>query len=100
MDARPDDLFGVGIGYTQISQSARGLDRDTAFFGNPLLPVRSYEALVEVTYIAKMAPGWSLQPDLQIIRQPGGNIPDPRDPTGLLPLRSSLVLGLRSLLRF
>jgi porin len=100
MDARPDDLFGVGIGYTQISQSARGLDRDTAFFSNPLLPARSSEELVEVTYIAKMAPGWSLQPDLQIIRQPGGNIPDPRDPTGLLPLRSSLVLGLRSLLRF
>jgi porin len=100
MDSRPDDLFGVGFGYTRISGSARALDRDAAFFNNPLQPVRSSEELAEVTYIANMAPGWYVQPDVQFIRQPGGNIPDPRDPAGVLPLRNSLVFGLRTLVRF
>lgn len=100
MDSRPDDLFGIGFGYTKISGAARALDRETAFFNNALLPVRSSEELAEVTYIAKMATGWYLQPDVQFILQPGGNIPDPRDPSGVLPLRNSLVFGLRSLLRF
>jgi porin len=100
MDERPDDLFGVGLGYTKISNAARRLDYDTAYFNSSLLPIRSSEELVEVTYIAKIATGWYLQPDVQWILQPGGNIPDPRDPTGVLPLRNSLVLGLRSLIRF
>jgi porin len=100
MDSRPDDLFGVGFGYTKISNAARMLDYDTAYFNNTLLPIRSAEELVEVTYIAKMATGWYVQPDVQFIIQPGGHIPDPRDPTGTLTLRNSLVFGLRSLIRF
>ncbi|KAF2990544.1 carbohydrate porin [Methylocystis sp. MJC1] len=100
IDARPDDLFGVAVGYARISNGARGLDRDTAFFNNPLAPIRSSEELVEATYIARMASGWYLQPDLQYIRRPGGNAPDPRDPTGVATLHNSLVLGLRTLVRF
>lgn len=100
MDDRPDDLFGVGFGYVKISGAARALDRDAAYFNNALLPIRGSETMAEVTYIAKMTTGWYLQPDVQVIRQPGGNIPDPRDPSGVAPLRSSLVFGLRSLVRF
>jgi len=100
MDDRPDDLFGVGFGYTKISGAARALDRDAAYFNNALAPLRSSEELVEVTYIAKMAAGWYLQPDAQFILQPGGNIPDPLNPSGVAPLRNSFVLGLRTLLRF
>lgn len=100
MDNRPEDLFGVGLGYTKISNSARMLDYDNTYFNSALLPVRSAEELVEVTYIAKMAPGWYIQPDMQFIMQPGANIPDPGDPTGTKTLRNSLVFGLRTLMRF
>jgi porin len=100
MEGRPDDLFGIGLGYTQISNAARMLDYDTAYFNNSLLPARSAEELVEVTYIAKIAAGWYIQPDMQFIMQPGGNIPDPGDPTGTRTLRNSLVFGLRTLMRF
>lgn len=100
MDDRPDDLFGVGFGFTKISGSARALDYDAAYLSGALLPVRSSEELAEVTYIAKMAPGWYLQPDVQFIRQPGGNVPDPKDPSGVATLRNALVFGLRSLVKF
>jgi len=100
MKARPDDLFGLAVGYARVSDAARSFDRDTAFFNGVPTPVRSSEALVEATYIAKLAPGWSIQPDIQYIRRPGGNIADPRDPNGIAPARNSLVLGLRTLLRF
>ncbi|WP_400767649.1 carbohydrate porin [Methylosinus sporium] len=98
--ARPDDLFGVAVGYARVSNGARGLDRDTAAFGNQFAPIRSGEALVEATYIASLVPGWTLQPDLQYIRRPGGNIADPRDPNGVRSLRNALVVGLRTLIRY
>lgn len=97
---RPDDLFGVAVGYARVSDAARALDYDNAAFNNPLAPIRSSEALLEATYVASVAPGWTLQPDLQYIRRPGGNIPDPRDPTGVQTLRNSLVIGLRTLIRY
>ncbi|MBG0811712.1 carbohydrate porin [Methylosinus sp. H3A] len=98
--ARPDDLFGVAVGYARVSSGARGLDRDGAAFGNGFAPIRSGEALVEATYIASVVPGWTLQPDLQYIRRPGGNIADPRDPSGVRSLRNALVVGLRTLIRY
>jgi porin len=97
---RPDDLFGVALGYARISNGARSLDYDNIVFNNPLAPIRSGEALVEATYIASVAPGWTLQPDLQYIRRPGGNIPDPHDATGIRTLRDALVIGMRTLIRY
>ncbi len=97
---RPEDMFGVSVGYARVSGGARGFDRDTAFFSNPLSPIRSSEMLLEATYIARLAPGWTIQPDLQYIRRPGGNLPDPRDPNGVKTVGNSVVLGLRTLIRF
>ncbi len=98
--ARPDDLFGVAAGYARIGRGARDLDRDRAAFNNPFMPIRSGEALIEATYVAQIVPGWTLQPDLQYVAKPGGHIPDPRDPNGVRALRNSLVLGLRTLVRY
>jgi porin len=99
-DARPDDSFGVTLGYARISSAARAFDRDTALFQGMPTPVRSYEGLLEATYIAQIIPGWTLQPDFQYVRNPGGNIADPRDPNGQRPLHSSVVFGLRTLIRY
>ncbi len=100
LSERPDDLFGVAVGYVRISDGARGFDYDNVAFNNPFAPIRSSEALLEATYIASIAPGWTLQPDLQYLVRPGGNVPDPRDPTGIRTLHNAFVIGLRTLIRY
>jgi porin len=97
---RADDLFGVALGYGRIGRNARGLDRDVVFFSNAFAPVRSSEMAVEGSYIAQIVPGWTLQPDVQYIVRPGGHAPDPRDVNGVNALRNSLVVGLRTLIRY
>jgi len=80
---------------TEISQRARGLDRDARGFGitdgtdpdtglysGPFLPIRPSEALIEVTYQATVVPGFTVQPDFQYLFRPGGNVPNPPDPNG------------------
>ncbi len=109
---RPDDTFGIAAGYAQVSNQARGLDRDarpfalvagtdpaTGLYGGPALPIRSSEALVEVTYQARVVPGFTVQPDFQYIFRPGGNVSNPRDPNGE-PVRNAAVFGLRATIRY
>ena len=55
---------------------------------------------LELMYRAQVTPWWTLQPDLQFIAHPGGHVPDPTDPTGLRPIRNSLVLGVRTAVAF
>jgi porin len=97
---RADDLFGVAFGYGRIGRNAQGLDRDVVFYSNPFAPVRSSEMALEGSYIAQIASGWTLQPDVQYIVRPGGHAPDPRDTNGVSALRNSLVVGVRTLIRY
>lgn len=110
--ARPDDTFGISVGYARIASGARGFDRDTRAFGitagldpetglyagAPLL-VRSSEALIEVTYQAQIVPGWTVQPDFQYVFRPGGNIANARDPAGAA-IKDAAVFGLRTTIRY
>lgn len=109
---RPDDTFGIAAGYAQVSGRARGLDRDarafgvaagldpsSGLYGGPFFPVRSSEALIEATYQASIVPGFTVQPDLQYIVRPGGNVASPRDPSGR-PVRDAVVVGLRTTIRY
>ena len=63
-------------------------------------PVRSSEALLEVTYSAQIMPGWTIQPNLQYVVRPGGNVADPADPTGTRAVRNATVIGVRSTLKY
>ena len=90
---RPDDVLTVGVAYGRISNEAALADR----LAGPPTPVRDHETLLEVTYNISLAPGWSLQPDLQYVINPGGNIANPIG-TGTIP--DALVLGLRTTLNF
>src|SRR5579871_2284634 len=72
---REDDTAGIALAVARIGDNARGLDQDTQFFsGNPLFPVRSNEMVLEVTYQIQATPWLTLQPDLQAIFRPGGNV--------------------------
>jgi porin len=68
---RPDDNFGIGLAYANISDQARAFDRDVAFAQAAALPVRSFEALLEIYYKYQIVPGLVLQPDFQYIWNPG-----------------------------
>src|SRR5262249_30707340 len=97
---RDSDLLGVAVGYGRIGGAARGLSSDAVFFSGVAQPIRDYEAVLELTYQLNVAPWWVLQPDLQAIFHPGGNIAVPPPAPVGRPIPNALVLGLRSTITF
>jgi porin len=89
---RPNDVFGVGLAYTGISDDASAFDKDSG-----LSVIRNHETLLEISYTAEIVPGWRLQPDFQYIWNPGGNVPND---TGTQPIKDATVVGLRSTISF
>ncbi|MCJ2087000.1 carbohydrate porin [Methylobacterium sp. E-005] len=94
-----NDTAGVAVSYARISPSARGFDRDTILETGIAMPRRRFEALVEATYQAVLAPGVTVQPNLQYVFHPGGNIPDPRDALGRR-IKDATVGGMRATLTY
>jgi porin len=100
---RPDDTVALGMGYAHVSGQAAGLDADTAALlaaTDPTLyrGVRGGETFVELTYQYQVKPWWQLQPDLQVVFNPGGGIGDPDEPTARV--KDEVVLGLRTNILF
>jgi porin len=100
---RPDDTFGVGMGYVHVTSGIQGLDRDTAYYAqqtdpSSFNPIQGSETYVEATYQYQMRPWWQLQPDLQYVFNPGAGVVDPNAPTHRI--RNELVLGLRTNILF
>lgn len=91
MASRPNDIVGIGFAYTGISDDARAAQVAN---GDPV--VMDYEALLEVSYTAEVAPGITIQPDFQYFWNPGGNVPDPNAPTGTTAVKDAAVIGIRS----
>jgi porin len=78
---RDDDVLTLGFAYSAISPDASALDLDMAFFTGAPFPVRDKEILVDLDYSLQLAPWWTLQLDGQYIFHPGGNVPDPLNPS-------------------
>ena len=95
---RPNDEFGVAFVYNRVSNRVSGLDRDTLAATGTAGPIRSTEALAELTYKIQIKPGLILQPDLQYVWRPGGNAADPNDSTKAV--ENAWVLGLRSVVNY
>ncbi|MCC7347193.1 MAG: carbohydrate porin [Variibacter sp.] len=86
---RPDDKFGASVIYARYSDSVRAFDRDQiAFSGLPGV-VRDFETNLELTYMAQIIPGWTVQPVLTYIWHPGGDA-----------TRNAMVTGVRSIWRY
>ena len=90
---RPDDVLTLGVAYGQISAAAARADR----VAGPPTPVRDHEAVIELSYIARLASGWTVQPDLQYVIHPGGNV---TNPNGTGTVKNALVLGIRTTITF
>ncbi|WP_019904853.1 carbohydrate porin [Methylobacterium sp. 77] len=95
---RPKDTFGLSFIYARIGENARRFDQDRMSFASPFDIVRSYEATIELTYQFNLDPGWTVQPDIQYIFNPGGGIVDPSLPSR--PIRGGAVFGIRSTLTY
>jgi porin len=99
LPGRELDLTGVAASYGRIGSAARGAAGDTVLLG-VTQPARDYETVLEVTYLLNVAPWWVLQPDLQLIFHPGGQIAAPFPASPGQPIPNALVLGLRSTITF
>lgn len=86
---RPDDRFGVSVLYSRFSTGIRAFDQDVINITGVPGNVRDYEANIELSYVAQIVPGWTVQPDFQYIRHPSG-----------VSGRDAKMLGVRSILKF
>lgn len=98
LPGRADDVLTFGFAYAKVSADAAALDRDMPVFAGPPFPIRDYEMVFELSYVAQLAPWWTLQPDLQWIVHPGGNVPDPNNPA--VTVANAFIVGVRSTIKF
>jgi porin len=94
---RDNDTLTVGAAYSKISSEAADLDRQRRALDGPY-PIRDGEAAFELTYQAQIAPWWNVQPDLQYIVHPGGNVPSEKNTARAI--GNALVVGVRSTVTF
>jgi porin len=100
IEGRQDDNLGFGIAYARVSPQAAAADLEVAAITGTPVPIRDYEAALELTYRIQLARNWSMQPDLQYIIHPGGNIVNPNSTNGVSAVPNAFVLGLRTQLKF
>ena len=95
LPGRPADQVGATFLWSEISSDARSFDRRRAALAGRNLPVRDREIAFELSYVAQVRPGWTVQPDFQYIFQPGGHVSrSDSDPT--VAIRDAVVVGLRT----
>lgn len=96
---RPDDTLGIGMGYARVSDAVTAADQDAAYYAHQIdptaySPIRHDETYFEVMYQYQVRPWWQLQPDLQYVISPGGNVVNPNRPDQSI--KNELVLGVRT----
>jgi porin len=99
-DQRPNDKFGLAVGYAHVSSHARALDADFQQLMGASWPLRSFESLLTAAYQYEIRTGWTAQPSFQYIIHPGGGATDPLGRNPGRPLRDAAVFGMRTVLKF
>ena len=95
---RANDEAGLGIEVAQVSRRVRQGEQAAVIASGIAMPIQSREVVIEATYQAQVKPWWQLQPDLQVIVDPGAGTADPNDPKKRV--GTAAVLGLRSIVTF
>ena len=98
LPGRADDTLTFGFAHTRISKDAAALDQDTLVLNGPPYPIRNAETLFELSYMIQLAPWWVVQPDIQYIVRPGGNVPDPANPGSAV--GNAFIAGVRTVITF
>jgi porin len=100
-EGREEDTLALGVAYGELSDKLARLDRETRIVNNqPNRPIRDNETIIELTYQAQVTPWLIVQPDLQYVVHPGGNIPNPNVSGDNTPIKDALVMGLRTAIKF
>jgi porin len=95
---RADDVLTFGVAYAAISKDAAAADSDLLNANGPPQAIRDREVVFELSYAAQIAPWWIVQPDLQYIVHPGGNVADPNNAN--VTSANAFVAGVRSTIKF
>jgi porin len=95
--SRDSDVFGIGVSYLGISPATRRFGNDVVAFTGSGSPYASNETVVEATYQYQVAPWWTLQPDLQVVINPGAGIASSVSHT---PLKNDIIGGVRATVVF
>jgi porin len=90
-------VAGIGIAYLGISSAKRSLGNDYVFFTGTGSPYAGNETVIEATYQFQIAPWWTMQPDLQVVINPGAGIPSSQSNK---PLRNDVITGMRTTITF
>jgi porin len=98
LPGRADDVLTFGVAYAKISRDAAAADQDALAINGPPYPLRDKEMVFELSYAGQIAPWWIVQPDLQYIVHPGGNVADPDDANATV--QDAFVAGVRSTITF
>jgi len=94
---RKDDVFGIGFAYLGISPAAQRFSRDLVAFGVAGSTYAADETVVEATYTAPVTSWLTLQPDIQLVLNPGAGVPGP---FGRKTLADAVVIGTRATIKF
>ena len=95
--SRPDDMVGIGLAVARMSPRLRDLTRAQIAAGAAAGPLPDAEGVVELSYLAQLRPGISVQPNVQYVVHPGGGAAA-ADGIGRVP--DALVIGVRTAARF
>ena len=94
---RENDVFGVGASYLGISPAARRFGSDLVQLTGEGAPYSGNETVIEATYLYQVTSWWTLQPDLQVVVNPGAGIPSSFSSK---PLKNAVVMGVRATITF
>ena len=97
LPGRANDTLTFGVAHAKISRDAVALDQDNLALNGLPYAVRSAETVFEASYIAQIAPWWTVQPDLQYIWRPSGG-QDPDDVTQ--GIGHAFIAGVRTSIKF
>jgi porin len=91
-EGRDNDVAGLAVSYLGISPATRRFGSDVVAFTGSGAPYAGNETVIEGTYLYQATPWLSLQPDVQVIINPGAGIPSSFSPT---PLKDDVITGVR-----
>jgi porin len=99
-EGREDDVASLGISFARVSGQAERLIEDLQRFAGSTVRAPDYEADIELSYQAAVAPWWTVQPDIQMIFHPTPPIVRPDAMTAIPRVSNALVIGMRTSIRF
>lgn len=97
---RDDDVASLGVSFARISGQAERLVEDLQRFGGSSAHAPDYEAAIELNYQIQLSPWWTVQPDMEMVFHPTPPVLRPNASTLVPRVGNTLVLGLRTSIRF